>query len=57
MYKSLRNARKKEMGPVVVFPEGTTGNGRALLRFGEGTLSENDVGGEQDGIVWVKYIK
>lgn len=57
MYKSLRDARRKEKRPVVLFPEGTTGNGRAVLRFGEGVLAEGDVGGDQDGQVWIKYIR
>lgn len=57
MYKTLRDARKKERRPVALLPEGTTGNGRAVLRFGEGILAESDVGGDQEGIVWVKYMK
>lgn len=57
MYKTLREARRKEKRPVVLFPEGTTGNGRAVLRFGEGVLAEGDVGGDQDGQVWIKYIR
>ncbi|WVQ80134.1 hypothetical protein IAT38_002236 [Cryptococcus sp. DSM 104549] len=57
MYKTLRDARRKEKRPVVVFPEGTTGNGRALLKFGEGTLAEGDVGGDDQGIVWIKFLR
>ncbi|KAK4685093.1 hypothetical protein P7C73_g5070, partial [Tremellales sp. Uapishka_1] len=57
MYKTLREARRKERGPVVLFPEGTTGNGRALLRFGEGSLAEGDVGGDDEGLVWIKYLR
>ncbi|KAK1923936.1 hypothetical protein DB88DRAFT_488504 [Papiliotrema laurentii] len=56
-YKTLKEARRKEPRPVVLFAEGTTGNGRAILRFGEGVLEEGDVGGDQNGQVWVKYLK
>ncbi|KIR59370.1 hypothetical protein I314_04892 [Cryptococcus bacillisporus CA1873] len=56
MYKTLREARRKEKRPVVLFPEGTTGNGRAILKFGEGILAEGDVGGDDEGIVWVKFF-
>jgi hypothetical protein len=57
MYKTLQEARRNERGPILLFPEGTTGNGRAVLRFGEGTLGESDVGGDQEGIIWVKYVR
>ncbi|KAL0245442.1 hypothetical protein I308_104568 [Cryptococcus tetragattii IND107] len=57
MYKTLREARRKEKRPVVLFPEGTTGNGRAILKFGEGVLAEGDVGGDDEGIVWVKFFR
>ncbi|KAK8864715.1 hypothetical protein IAR55_001969 [Kwoniella newhampshirensis] len=57
MYKTLREARRKEGRPVVLFPEGTTSNGRAVLKFGEGTLAEGDVGGDDEGIVWIKFFK
>lgn len=33
--KSLQSIRKKAARPVVVFPECTTSNGRAMLRFSE----------------------
>ena len=56
-YKTLKEARRKEGRPVVLFPEGTTGNGRAVLRFGEGVLEQGDVGGDQDGQVFVKYLR
>ena len=26
-------AQRDEMGPIFIFPEGTTGNGRGLLKF------------------------
>jgi len=32
-YESLEELRKRARGPVVVFPECTTSNGRGLLRF------------------------
>ncbi|WVR06750.1 hypothetical protein IAU60_003785 [Kwoniella sp. DSM 27419] len=57
LYKTLKEARRKEGRPVVLFPEATTGNGRALLRFAEGTLSEADVGGDNEGIVWIKFLR
>ena len=57
MYKTLKEARRKEGRPVVLFPEATTSNGRALLRIGQGTLADTDIGGEQDGIVWIKYLR
>ena len=57
MYKTLRDAQRRERGPVALFPEGTTTNGRAVLRFGEGMLAENDVGGDQEGIIWVKFFR
>ncbi|WVF71123.1 hypothetical protein IAT40_005920 [Kwoniella sp. CBS 6097] len=57
MYKTLREARRREGRAVCLFPEGTTGNGRALLRFAEGTLTEGDVGGDDEGIVWIKFIR
>lgn len=41
----------------MLFPEGTTGNGRAILKFGEGILAEGDVGGDDEGIVWVKFFR
>jgi 1-acyl-sn-glycerol-3-phosphate acyltransferase len=57
MYKTLRDARRREKGPVVLFPEGTTGNGRAVLRFPEGTIGEADMGGDDEGIVWIKFFR
>ncbi|ORY26353.1 hypothetical protein BCR39DRAFT_579037 [Naematelia encephala] len=56
MFKTLREARRRSRGPVCLFPEGTTSNGRAVLRFGDGVLAEEDVG-EQAGIVWIKFFK
>lgn len=55
MYKTLKEARKA--GLICLFPEGTTGNGRAVLRVSEGVLGDGDVGGVDEGVVWVKYIK
>ncbi|TYJ53016.1 hypothetical protein B9479_006344 [Cryptococcus floricola] len=57
LYKTLKEARRKEGRPVVFFPEGTTGNGRAVLKFGKGVLGEGDVGGDDEGIVWVKFFR
>lgn len=54
VYKTLAEARRAAPGPAVLFPEGTTSNGRALLRFGEGVINE-EVG--KDGMVWCKYIR
>lgn len=34
-YESLEQVRKRVRGPVVVFPECTTSNGRGLLRFAD----------------------
>jgi hypothetical protein len=56
MYKTLREARRKEMRPVCLFPEGTTSNGRAVLRLPNGVL-EKESDNEADGIIWVKYIR
>ncbi|WRT66698.1 uncharacterized protein IL334_003659 [Kwoniella shivajii] len=57
MYKTLREARRKEGRPIALFPEGTTGNGRALLRFAEGTIAQSDIGGDDEGLVWIKFIR
>ena len=57
LYKTLRDARRKEKRPVVLFPEGTTGNGRAVLRFGEGVLADEDIGGDQPGQVFIKAFR
>ncbi|KAI9639072.1 uncharacterized protein MKK02DRAFT_39348 [Dioszegia hungarica] len=56
MYKTLKEARRAEAGVVCLFPEGTTGNGRAVLRVSEGVLADGDVG-SGEGVVWVKYAK
>lgn len=54
VYKTLADARKASTGPVLLFPEATTSNGRAVLRFGEGVLAE-EVG--KEGIVWIKFTR
>ncbi|TXT08814.1 hypothetical protein VHUM_02942 [Vanrija humicola] len=54
VFKTLADARKAAPGPVLLFPEATTSNGRAVLRFGEGVLAE-EVG--KDGIVWIKFTR
>jgi hypothetical protein len=56
MYKTLKEARRKERGPVCLLPEGTTSNGKAILRFGDGVLSEEEFR-DQTGVVWIKFIK
>lgn len=53
---SLREAREKIYGPLVVFPEGTTSNGRALLRFGKDVLADVDVPVRR-GSVWVTFFR
>lgn len=53
---SLREARDKIYGPLVVFPEGTTSNGRALLRFGKDVLADVDVPVRR-GSVWVTSFR
>ncbi|EIW70325.1 hypothetical protein TREMEDRAFT_67999 [Tremella mesenterica DSM 1558] len=55
MYKSLQDARKKCLGPIVLLPECTTSNGRALLRFPEGLLSQEDIGDK--GLTWIIYLR
>ncbi|ORX35559.1 hypothetical protein BD324DRAFT_652110 [Kockovaella imperatae] len=57
MYKTLRDARRTERRPVAMFPEGTTGNGRAVLWFGVDVLDDEDIGGDQPGQVYVKAFK
>ncbi|KAL1405891.1 hypothetical protein Q8F55_007571 [Vanrija albida] len=54
VFKTLADARRAAPGPVLLFPEATTSNGRAVLRFGEGVLAE-EVG--KDGIVWIKFTR
>ncbi|OCF74403.1 hypothetical protein I204_04775 [Kwoniella mangroviensis CBS 8886] len=56
-YKNLREARRKEGRPVVLFPEGTTSNGREILRFADGVLDGSDFTGGEDGQVWIKYFR
>ncbi|BEJ10666.1 hypothetical protein CspHIS471_0100880 [Cutaneotrichosporon sp. HIS471] len=54
VYPTLAAARRSISSTIVLFPEGTTSNGRAVLRFGEGVLAE-DV--SEGGVVWVKFVR
>jgi len=56
-YKSLRSARRGEKRVVVLLAEGTTSNGRAVLKFPEGVLEEGDIGRDDEGIVWLKFFR
>ena len=42
-YASLEEVRKRARGPVVVFPEFSTSNGRGLLRFANVFKHERDI--------------
>jgi hypothetical protein len=43
---------------VCLLPEGTTSNGRAVLKLPEGSLAESEFGRKgEDGIVWIKFIR
>jgi len=42
-YESLEDVRKRAHGPIVVFPECTTSNGRGLLRFADVFKHERDI--------------
>lgn len=42
--------------PVILFPEGTTSNNRAVLRLGKDVLKDDDVTNWQ-GIIWVTSLK
>jgi hypothetical protein len=56
-YKTLKGARRGEKRVVVLLAEGTTSNGRAVLKFPEGVLEEGDIGRDDDGIVWLKFFR
>ena len=56
-YKTLRDARCMSSQPIVLFPESTTSNGRAILRFPPGLLSQDDMGSTQKDLVWIKHFK
>lgn len=56
-YKTLKAARRAEKRPVVLLAEGTTSNGRAVLKLPEGVLDEGDIGGDDEGIVWLKFFR
>lgn len=57
VFPSLDSVRKVVPGPVVVFPEGTTSNGRALLRFAEGVLGDVKSVPVRGYSVWVMFFK
>jgi len=56
-YKTLRAARRAEKRAVVLLAEGTTSNGRAVLKLPEGVLAEGDIAGDDEGIVWLKFFR
>ena len=56
-YKTLRAARRGEKRPVVLLVEGTTSNGRAVLKLPDGVLDEGDIAGDDEGIVWLKFFR
>ena len=56
-YKTLKGARRGEKRVVVLLAEGTTSNGRAVLKFPEGVLEEGDIGRDDEGIVWLKFFR
>ena len=56
-YKTLKGARRGEKRVVVLLAEGTTSNGRAVLRFPDGILQEGDIGKDDEGIVWLKFFR
>jgi hypothetical protein len=56
-YKSLKAARRGEKKAVVLLAEGTTSNGRAVLKFPEGVLAEGDIGKDDEGVVWLKFFR
>jgi hypothetical protein len=53
----LKGARRGEKRVVVLLAEGTTSNGRAVLKFPEGVLEEGDIGRDDEGIVWLKFFR
>lgn len=55
MFKTLREARRGRV--VCLMPEATTSNGRAVLKIPQGVLGDGDVGGSDEGMVWVKHLK
>ncbi|KAJ9092427.1 hypothetical protein QFC21_006809 [Naganishia friedmannii] len=57
VFPSLESVRNLVPGPVVVFPEGTTSNGRALLRFAEGVLGDVKSVPVRGFNVWVLFFK
>jgi len=54
LYRTLAEARAKSPGPVLLFPEATTSNGRAVLKFGEGVIAEEP---GKEGVVWIKFMR
>ncbi|GMK59705.1 hypothetical protein CspeluHIS016_0803110 [Cutaneotrichosporon spelunceum] len=54
VYHTLAAARRAIARPLVLYPEGTTSNGRAVLRFGDGVLAEDFSPG---GVTWIKFVR
>lgn len=53
----MRAARRGEKKAIVLLAEGTTSNGRAVLKLPDGVLDEGDIAGDDEGIVWLKFFR